>query len=84
MALVVGLRPSMLLMVLKIAVGSVRTSRVLAYSRQLSRFALLIAREGRSAELKQTLTELPKRAAYAGSRVVEYRLDRKGLRVFTK
>ena len=47
-------------------------------------FALLIARDGRSAELKQFLTELPKQAAYARSSVVEYRLDRSGIRVFTK
>ena len=44
-------------------------------------FALLIAREGCSPELKGRLNKLRKNAAYAKSSVVAYQLDKTGIRL---
>jgi len=44
-------------------------------------FALLIAREGKSEELRDRLNKLRKNAAYAKSSVVAYRLDKTGIRL---
>ncbi len=43
--------------------------------------ALLIAREGKSREVRKFLTQLRKKSAYARSRVVDYRLNKTGIRL---
>ena len=44
-------------------------------------FALLIAREGQGQSLRKRLFQLQKKAAYSRSSVVEYRLNRSGIRL---
>ena len=44
-------------------------------------FALLLAREGQGQSLRKRLFQLQKKAAYSRSSVVEYRLNRSGIRL---